>query len=685
MCVDLFAVGSAITIPFLHEQIWFDVAYKSNTSYLIVDAFITNDGLTPIDQIRLNFPHYVALDGIEILSTKAVFDDEESFQCSPYNWIGEFQVDHDRKRVNLTLHFDYDDPDRSTGLNGVKPLFKDCPPAELLPATVTDVHGHMSAMQQFDRAALLLPLADPLPGGETGWLRLKVHAHEWPKQADIVPVRTASISTEPSKFISRATILSPSHLRRDLLERLAQPPYNQWYSELVTHGWHAPETLARVEDHRISIVFDQSVDVSHVSSIPAGAFWAAGPTPLPTDTSRCVLHFATGSMLNENRDVVRMARRICDYCRFLMKDPSDLDKAPSIDHLITRFGSTNHEATGVFIDQLIESKVLAWVDPQQRTVAPVQKKELPSGMLALRKRYTNPRDGRGFERAFRELHPFRIAFTLCWSALSDNQQRHAELLKKFVQIVEADGLATSTSRQAIIVSCSECAALQLPAVPMVGRFARELASQLTDKGAFDVVPLNDVRRRRDIMQTLQGRAEQLRSCDELLFWYIGHGTRSEKCDRLQLGATREDIIEWRDIVELFDLYPRVNKVALLDTCYASVGVVQASRLSNCLVWGTTGPNHGAESGGFIGEEDPGEKYPNFTFAATSVLREQSASLPLSFRRFFGEAQLRAIENADPGPPHGKYNAEPMVVDPSVNEQAAVSIFLGNLRKMIKSE
>jgi hypothetical protein len=682
MCVDLFAVGHAITIPFLHEQIWFDVDYESIDSYLIVDAFISNDGVKPIEQIRLQFPHYVALDGVEILSTDAVFRESDDFRNSPYNWIGRFEPNHERRRINLTLHFDYDDPDRSARLDEVKPLFKDVPPQQLLPAATKNVENHLAAMQAFDRAALVLTLVEELPAHETGWLRLKVRAQSWPRQADIVPLRSASVSSDASKFICRTTVLSPVHLRRDLLEKLDQPANNQWHSELVAHGWQAPNTLTRVVDHRISIVFDRSVDVSHVSSIPEGAFWAAGPMPLPTDTSRCVLHFATGSTLNESRDVVAMARRICDYCRFLMRDPPNREKAPSVDHLITRFGATNHEATGDFINQMLKCNVLQWVDSGDRqTVMAAPENELASRMMVLRKRYTNPEDAREFGNSFRELHAFRIAFTLCWTALSQTEQRQAELLRRLVHVIEDGHIQRDASRRAVVVSCTKCVPIGLPAVPVVSRFARELAAQLTDRGAFDVSIQNDVGSRKELIEKLREHASP--DCDMLLFWYIGHGRLSDNVDRLQLGATREEIVEWREIVEWLMEYPSASKVALLDCCHAGQGIAQAADLNNSLICGTTGAHHSAESGGFVGDEDPAGKYPNFTFAATAVLREHSDSLALSFKDLFREAQDRATENRNPLPPLQKSVHEHLVVDPDINRRALVSTVVRDLGEILR--
>ena len=681
MSLDLFAIGHAITIPFMHEQVWFDVGYRTVRSHVNVDVFITNDSRTPIDQLRVQLPHFVALDEIEVLSNPSVFTEEAAFHANPHNWIGKFRVNHDRRRIELLMDFGYDVTEDAQPFDAI-PLSGSFPPNGFLPAVATNSAKYQQAMQELDRAVVVFDLDTPLPAREKGWLRLKLPAKDWPRDEEIVALRGTWYTDEPTTFISRGSVLSPTHLRQDLLSLLSQPQNKAWHNDVVAHGWNEPGTLSRVEDHRVSIVFPQSADVSHVSSIPDGAFWAAGPIALPTDSTRCVLHFASGSRLNEHRDVVTLARRICDYCHYLTEDRKVPERSPGIDLLITRFGSSSHEAIGTLIDQMIECGMLEWTRRDTRTVMAAPKDQLPARMLDLRQRYTFPASNGSFLGAFKELHPFRISFRLGWTALSARQEKQAQMLRKFLGALEGDGHRANVERRALVVSCSDGKNAGLDDVPQVRAIASRLTEELEHKTAVRARHLHNPVNRAELMDAVR---QQLNADPSLLvFWYLGHAVQSKDLERLQLTGPTHETVEWRDIVELFSEHRAIPKILLLDCCHAGLGVRQAAHLDNCLIWGTTDANHGAQSGGFLGNPDAANKYPNFTSLAASMLENHRDHTPLEFEEWFKEAQSDAIGNTDAAA-HRIYGTEalPLAVDPTFIRRNTAAQWMDDIRASLE--
>jgi len=686
MCVDLFAVGHPITIPFLHEQIWFDVEYRTIKTEVIVDAFVRNDGDQPIEELRLQLPHFTALDTIEVLSNDSVFTNETAFQNSGYNWIGRFRVQHPRRRMGLELEFGYEGFDDDPQPDDALVLQGSFLPNGFLPAAATNSARYQKAMEDMDRSVMVLHLASALPARETGWLRLRIRSLAWPKDSDIIALRGAWFSDLPTKFMCRATALSPTFLREDLLHQMKDPPNNGWHNDVVAHGWKKDGTLTRVDDHRISIVFPKTVDVAHVSNIPEGAFWAAGPEVLRTDHDRCVLLFGTGSKMNKYRDVLTVAQRICDYCHFLTLDATKRELAPSIELLVSRFGGTLHEAIGALIDQMVECNILEWVDHHTRTVIAASKDKLASAFLDLRERYTFPESHRKFMRAFRELHPFRISFTLCWMALNKEQQRQATLLSKLVARLANNSEEGVALRRACIVSSAECKSFQskvgIVPVPQVWDFARQLHHQLQQKTSMVVSHLSNPQSRRLIVEAVRKNLDELGNSGLFLFWYIGHALPSKDTERLTLGATVDEVLEWQELVNLFAEYNAIPKIVVLDCCHAGLGLRQAAGLDNCLVWATTGANHSAQSGGFIGDEQAGGKYPNFTLLTSWVLEHHETDTRLTFRDLFSEAQKYAAENRDPPSPIWKSKEELLAVDPKVYRQVNAERMIDDLRMVL---
>jgi hypothetical protein len=681
MCVDIFAVGHAITIQFLHEQLWFEVGYRTISSDLVVDAFIKNDGDEPIDQIRLQLPHFAPFDQVEVLSTPSVVINDGHLHTHQYNWIGKFALNYEKGRVKLTLDLNYednDDADSDLQLDEAVPLSGAFDPNGFLPLSATDTARSQGILKRLDRAVMVLVLKEPLRGKDTGWLRLRLPTVAWPKSDTIVDLTDAWFSGEATRFVARALVLSPEHLRRDLLEQLEKRENKALHNEVVKHGWEKWGTLTRVEEHRVSVVVPSSVDFSHVSCTPRRVFWGGGPAPLPTDRNRCVLHFVAGSRFNGQRDIVILARRICDYCHYLTADGSRAEHAPGIELLVTRFGATSHEAVGELIDQMLECRLLRRVGDRPDAVTAAPRSELPKLLLELRRRYTLPQRDRQFSKAFQELHSFRIAFTLCWTALSEDQQRASVVLANLMRALVRGEVQSPQPRLAVLVSSVECRPTKLGPVPQIDKIAAQLARHLDEVAHIDVRRLRNPSARKPVTDSIREKLESIRGGGLFVLWYIGHAFPSTNGERLVLGATMHETLEWQELVDLFEEFASVSKVVVLDCCHAALGLTQAAQLDNCLIWATTDANHGAQAGGIV--DELGE-HSNFTARFTEQLSDVARNERVTFFEVLEEAQKYAIGNfeANPRRTYGT-KTEPLLVDPEIRRRNDVHRLIEGLRR-----
>ena len=632
MCIDVFAVGRVATLQFVHEQIWFDVGHRSIKATEVCDLFIENGSIEDIELIRVQFPHFVDLDDLTILSGT------EDVAASEYSWFGTFTYNAFQTDVTLALRLN--DPalgsagEKHTGqvLSGsVDPANTFFPPAS------GNAGSYLEGMRKLDRMVLDIHLENPIPAGGIGWLRIKVEPKTWPGPRALVDLPTLDFLRSPHRFLARLAILSPSHLREELRDSLRNAPYNAWAGDLIDRGWEAPGTLTRIADHRITLVFPNEVQISNIASVPHHTLIPVAPYSIPgsaADVEYCALHFVTGSNINKNQDVVLMAIRICEYLDYL----ATLGGSASKEHLVNRFGGSEHEAVGYLIEGMIQTQVIVESESQQREPADTghicytgaANKERPGRINALFNRYVFPSPSQADELArlstcLRVLHPFCVSFTLSWTAFDEIQLRRVRWISAIIDQFENLGQLEPMPRHAVVIGCAEYDYNEQR--PQVDLVLTSLCRGLQSRGQFQVHPLANPTSADQMFNLIEEVACRVSNGGILLLWFVGHGAPSYNRQDLHLlhKKSRNDKgLAWRSVVEVFEAHKSIMTFAIVDCCHS--GLVRKSALpTNTCVWPTAGENEPASAS--IGDkvtitgdlEDPGGKVESFSWKVAELL------------------------------------------------------------------
>src|SRR5689334_20783824 len=101
MCVDIFAVNKAMSVPFLHEQLWFHGDHGALTATVVCDAFLKNQSPSSIERLRIQFPHYVDPTSIQILSKHPKKSFRDEFEEDKYGWFADCEYDWQSTEVTF--------------------------------------------------------------------------------------------------------------------------------------------------------------------------------------------------------------------------------------------------------------------------------------------------------------------------------------------------------------------------------------------------------------------------------------------------------------------------------------------------------------------------------------------------------------------------------------------------------
>lgn len=644
MCIDLFAIDRAITVRFLHEQIYFEPSHNSLKAYVIVDAFVQNESPKAIDAFRIQLAHYADLADVNPLT-------ESDFRKS-YSWIGNYPAGTGSKAERVGFETKLPESTASVPIPAEYKVLN----GEIQRVAKTD--EQLSAMKDLDCVAFNLVLKDRLVGGDSGWIRLKISTESWPPQESIVPRQGLAFVPGSYDFISRVTFLSPGHLRDRIEHCLTRRADLQGL--LVDAGWRKQGgeygTLTRIQDHRVSFIFPADVDTDEVTNTPKNAFLSFGPTQMESDPGKCLLHFATGSAFNETNDLVSMAKRICKYMEYLQDDGGANQAAK--DHLVSRFGGEHHEAVGTLIEMMLRVGIIDY-HSKDRSAVVLNAERKDDGLLKLRQAYTFPTSPNPYLEPIRELHPFRIQLKLSWRAFNELQLTRMQAIKKLCAQFET-GQQVRPNRRAVVVWCDEYDREGYESIKELNTYADKLCRQLKKTADMDVEQLRNPRTADSIVETLTNIVQTCGQDDLLLFWFLGHGERSRDGQELLLVPSAGVNCEWSRIRSVLFDNKLVNKVVVLDCCHA--GLADGQIPDNTLLWMTTGPLDGATAGCSIaGTDDPAQPR-NVTFQFASRLESNRVESPLEFTTALEYAQERVSDEFK----HKRltnFTTEPLLIPP----------------------
>ena len=651
MCLDVYAPGHVVTIPFLHQQVWYETRHNELDTTDYCDCFITNESGHPIEQLRLHFSSFVRPSDVTVCSGMEI-----PSQCRS-SWFGQFGTtsNYESSSSRVTVRHIFEEPDtvQYTG-RILKGSF--CPKDShsngvgLIPVAGQRASLFMRHMQELDLMVLDLHLDDPLQDGDAGWLRIRVCKSEGGKDAGITSLPQSPLLREPDRFLTRRRFVCPVLLREKVRRSVEGEPYKRWQSEILVHGLEREGTLTRIEDHRITLVFPKDVETCDIGSSPHETIIPVAPYPISTAPNHYALRIMSGSKINHNCDIVSMAVRILDYMR------SVYPKA-TVEHLVNRFGSDHQEAVGVLIDAMIATQLLnevaddssSLVPDKQPCYAPVSEDAEHVRLIELRRHFTTVSRSHAqakYAMQMRDMHPFRISFSMAWTAYAHGDLERLQLLRNVMDFLEKP-VTLESPRHAVIVACSRYDHHYSPEV--VRDIAEALSAELKSKGQFRLLSVLDPNRDEDITNAVYSMLSSMNGRGVFLFWFIGHGARESdsKVLRLLHRESRERLgIRYSVVNDLLKDHPQVKKIIVLDCCHAALAL-EEQLAENTAIWPTTEVGEDADTQkecGVVVEEGSGEigngHIVNFTHSARALLSsgdEMSSSGIFTFGHLFEQA------------------------------------------------
>ena len=633
MCVEIFAPGRPVTIDYLHERIYFTFDHAVLSAYLVCEAFIHNDFTPPrhggggdrghIERLRVQLPHYIdwaqppgAESYIEAVEWTAIPDE--------LTWHGEYTRDDGDHRV---ICLDADSQPRNGGYT--------YPPRAVYRGQEVEAHFAVpreiergrraefgQAMRRHDATILDLNLDPPLPPGKTAYIRLNIKPLDWPRR-QVVPMPGTLAPADAQAFVARLAIRSPGLLRDDLATDL-----DGWlHLELVQKGWRLDNTLLRIREHRISLVFPEDVFLGRLVTTSRSVFALEPFTLEPEEDERSpgrrfVQPFLAGSSCNADADLVSTAKRIRDYIVTLPGQsglgtpaPAPAPNARSMFDLVCKFGGSKQEAVGTLLRSMVTHNLLREVTPaavvsklqvqrtpeleDQRVYQPTESLEWRHALLSLRHEYTFPDDDAPARHMglFSDLHPFSISFDVHWQRRSAKQEAfHARLGHLAADPLAAHAFSRPALRRAPraagVIVCSECGIPSLGKYPGLVETGRHLVSVLRALGQFDaellVNPGSDAEFQEFVtrrLETVGGESEGL-----FLLWYLGHARAvgqtpaHDDVEFLHTGSQTRGV-RWDAISQQLQRHPHLPKAVVLNACQSGV-VYKRQPPSNTFVWAT---------------------------------------------------------------------------------------------------
>jgi len=173
-CIDIFAPGRLLTVPFLMEQIWLHTAGKNYFATEVYDFLLQVDDDQPLISFLIGYPNFCRIqkpDGSwqDTLTLSRVADHR-----SGWGWfyIGSEQYDDSSHELQMTVAASADPSgDPTVTLTGL-----DQPKSQLVWHPELESTPLVQCMQDIRKSLYQVTLSDPLPphGARRIWFRLIV-------------------------------------------------------------------------------------------------------------------------------------------------------------------------------------------------------------------------------------------------------------------------------------------------------------------------------------------------------------------------------------------------------------------------------------------------------------------------------------------------------------------------------
>lgn len=618
MCVDIFSPGGAITLPYLHERVYFSMQANRLKAIIYAEAVIRNDHpKNKISTIRLQFPHYFPIGTDNKLK---FYKPDEVMPEACIGMAGTIIPQHQHGKYILHA--------TDARLSDKDYHALSLAPTHDIPSNFT--HDVTAAMMELDCQIRDVDLSlSPIAPGDQLLLRFSFEPTSWPNDDLVIK----DLNGFNSEYILRTGIKSPDFLRYQLKRSLKKrgivaDPLKRC---IIDEGWNLEGTLTRILAHLVTVVFPQDLTFNHhVFQTSPTVVWATQEYPTVAPQFRAIT-FISGSDLNEKTDLIRFIWRIGDYIN-REKEAHDpiKGKSATIIELMNRFGADSHEAVGTLLNVLRHNEILTQLNKSESYT--FTERNPPSDyssrqqswydkIIKVRKIYTFKMDGKqedDYNKAllshFRELHPFGINLTFRWITASDvltkklneltnsstnnstwigsiigfffrgikSPKKPAMTLDKQPASSEQDGANSSaiiaralkpTPRNAVLLVSWDYSRhnnkhADLP--HLLENISEKLRDTLETVNQFRVKLIKNPISEINIQDTIKEYLDYTSDDGLFLLWYIGHATvEHEKDFTLKIPGNGTSGMSWNRINALLSKHTKVKKVCVLECCHAA--------------------------------------------------------------------------------------------------------------------
>ncbi len=437
MCIDLYAPGQCIDIPFLYEHIYLSVGEGARPPEEqlhvteVYDVLLHNPpGNEPLTELFVLFPHDCTektRDGTDALRIEAPqvapelstnFPKYEWPFLGPPKWVGTRRSEVERTyAADPIMGSDALEETESGVALIVKVGF---------PKRLRDQTGAIETLFSRNKTFVQLKFEGgvKLEGGQKGWLRLIVKPREW----DAPKVRLRQTGDGRVECTQWLNVCCPIIIR-DRLNQLLDSAVSAGSKDsessvtraevhriVLSEGCYSEGTSTRIKDHRIAIAAQPEIDIDNPVFGRSAHFHGVQQLD---DRGEIALLWGTGSSKNSEADLVHNAQRVQD--RLEAYNGSDRERELVRDLAL----SGKNEAFSLLVEKMRQVELL---DGQGDFVSlPNDPSGIPNALVRLRQLYAS-REGIDDNQLrlmqdFMDLHPFSIHFRAGWREL---ESRFAE-------------------------------------------------------------------------------------------------------------------------------------------------------------------------------------------------------------------------------------------------------------------
>jgi hypothetical protein len=473
--MDIFSPGNCLDIPYLHEQIWFDIDSSSpDRLYVkeIYDVLLRNPSGNPeLSQVNIIFPHdctrlanlwpqnpqniaelYAAngeriTDGNDgLLSVKSVrLNDKIPDEFIKFNWPFVQKIPQIIKndKTEYSLWKPQEELELLLGPNKDNDYFTGIPlhvTPQLDPILTTNKNFKylkILSHEEVSKTFLILKFDQSLASEEQGWFRLIVTHKPSPFSRRLpknVPCMEFPVAYE-QHFRTTCPILVRRNLHSQLILFHKQHTSEDAVelAKLISEkGFDVPGTTTRIFDHRIALVAGNiNIDISELRATRAMDFY--GVFQVNGTMQRPVFLFGGGADRNSDKDLVHNAKKIINEVESAEEQSIDLER------LISKMAPPQKTDSYKFlIGQMADVGLLQMNEELVQLNKDVLDPDRERRLCDLRKKYSQTdsieKESR-LKSEFKDSHEFAIHYKIKWSNTSSDitdfwQDKFGESKKK---------------------------------------------------------------------------------------------------------------------------------------------------------------------------------------------------------------------------------------------------------------